>query len=40
MHARDFVERRTKNSVASLTPGTSITSLWLLRSRPDQIHED
>ena len=26
--------------LASLTPGTSITSLWLLRSRPDQIHKD
>jgi hypothetical protein len=28
-----------KNNVASPTPGTSTDSLWLLRSRPDQVHE-
>ena len=29
-----------EKEVASLILGTTFTSLWLLRSRPDQVHDE
>ena len=39
MFENNEIERQEKE-VASLILGTTFTSLWLLRSRPDQVHDE
>ena len=34
------IERTLEKEMASLILGTTFTSLWLLRSRPDQVHDE
>ena len=37
---RKIREKEKKKEPASLILGTTFTSLWLLRSRPDQVHDE